>query len=125
MGEIIANPGAVASLSNKIVTQNLSSSVTRVSPLNTTGGTIGLHKSCNVATLSFNNIGVTSAVTVDTKIATLPVSPLSQIFFVGEEIDKGIVFFFIKPSGELYISGLTGANANKAMYGSASFIINT
>ena len=122
---ISAVESSVQSLSEQLALQDLSSTgITRETILGS-GGSLYLYRIGKIVILTFANIGVSSAITTtDTKIATLSVPAVRNVFSIAKSINNDDVFFFVNTSGGLYISGITGAPANKALYGTIVYFTN-
>lgn len=73
-----------------------------------------------VAILTIQNLILKSDVSADTRIATLPIQPSIDSYACGKTLDNNDVFMFVNGVG-LQISSITGAPANKRIYGTLVF----
>lgn len=108
------------SLSDQIKKQSVT--VTPTSALKSNAGRLFGYKTGNIAVITCLNIVLDSAISSDTEIASLSVTPNEQYFANCMTIDGTPLLAFVKTDGKLYLSGINTPPANKQIYLSLSFV---
>ena len=111
----------------QIITQDTQSPSTVTVTLNTSRIQSGIYarKTGRTVYVYFNNATPSVEITGDTTVATLSVIPNMITFGMCKDISNNDVLVFVDTSGNLKIAGVTGAVANKNIYGTFSYIAST